>query len=286
MSGWTRGSDLVFLRRFSILTSCSVISAFVLVPTLGCKKSGDEPPAVIGSAVEGGKLVPLEAFSRREVETVQAAAQRIAKEKNINPWEVKAEDIQADSAVKELGLGEPDQKNAVETDLGMDAEFMSPGASFVGFKKIDFNDPKNTVLDFAVAPTQSTVTNSPESRKFRSFKDAYKNQEVLVYQLKVTTPGPTQAPEKGKPASPSTPTVRTVTFGPIDKSEAERQMEQVKSQGVKIEIEKTFPASFYSNDRGYVVVAIEGPVKLPHRMTMPQMSFYPVTPAVMDKLAL
>lgn len=247
-----------------------------LVCGFGCKKGGDEMVAVSGGTVDGGKLIPLEAFSRKEVETVQAAAQKFAKEKNINLWDVKAEDIQSDPSIKDLGMDDADHKSAVETDLSMDPEFMSTGASFVGYKKIDFSDAKNPVLNYSVAPTQSTVTNSPDSRKFRSFKDAYKDQQIVVYKLKVTNPA----------QPPAQPKVTSIMFGPIDKAEADRQIESVKKQGAKIEIESTIPAVFFSNERGYIVVAVDGPVKLPHRMTMPQMSYYPVAPDLMNKLAL
>lgn len=260
--------------------------AFTTLLTVAGCKSGETVVTSSGGKVQGGKLVPLEAYSRAEVQTVQEAAARIAKQKGINPWEVKAEDVQTDSAVKDLGLGDPEHKNTVETDLGMDPEFMSTGANFDGYTKIDFNDAKNPVLNYAVAPNQSTVTNSPESRKFRSFKDAYKDQPILVYELKVTSPGTTQPDSHGKPTQTSQPTVRSISFGPIDKAEADRQVEQVRSQGVKVEIVGTIPAALYSNSRGYVVVAVEGPIKLPHRMTMPQMSYYAVAPDVMDKLAL
>lgn len=240
-----------------------------------------------GGPVEGGKLVPAESYARREVELVQSVAEKIAADKKIQVWEVKTEDIQADPSIKELGLGEPDQKNVVETDLGMDPEFMTQGVPLVGFKKIDFNDSKNKILGYAVPPSPTAVDNNPASRKYRSFKDAYSGKELVVYELKITQTPPPQPTVKGQPAPPAPkPTVRDISFGPVEKSEADKQIEQAKKQGngLKIEVVKTVPASFYSNDKDRVVAVVDGEIKSPHRMTSPQLIFFPVSPDVMNKL--
>jgi len=252
----------------------------------GCQQGAGDDLPVAGGPVKEGRLMPVDSYARKEVIAVHEAAERVAKTKNVEVWELTPEDVQTDPKIKELGLGDPDKKSIVETDLGMDPEFMSVGSPMIGFKKLDFNDPKLPALNYAVPPLPNEVTNDPKTRTFRSLGETFKGKDIVVYELKVTTPPPTVPDEKGKPKpSQDAPMIREVVFGPIEKSEADKQIEQVKKQGVKIEHLKTIPALFYVNEKGRVVVAVEGPVKAPHRMTMPQLIYYPASPAKMNEMA-
>jgi len=221
-------------------------------------------------SIESRKLVSLDQYRLDEVNKARQVVDGIVKDMKKPRWQVTVEELQKNQKIIDLKLNDLASMQTLQAALGPEPEVEVPIKKFSGFSPIDFSDASNPVLSYAVidspAPTPGQTT--PPEPTVWSFKDVYEKKNYVVYHLEITrkpTPGPDgQTPPAADP--------QKAYFGPIDKDEFAKQLEQVKGQvDVKmLDIEgtklKEVPAKFYSNGEGKVVLAVDGRIPNPHRV--------------------
>lgn len=252
-----------FRRSSLLIGACALVFSALIV---GCT----------GGGAGTGQFLTSEESRRMEAQTIIDVQNKIAKEQKIDPWEVKADDIAKDEAVKKIGVEGEDGVAIVNQWLDGDVDSMAWPAPLTGYKKLDFNSTNNPVLGYA-AVKPSDPANPMAKREYADFKTVFGSDPVEVMELKLTITPPPPPVEKGKPQPPAPkPTIRTVFFGPIGKKAGTDFIANATKTNptMKIETIKTYPVEFWSNDQGRVISVVSGQFKYPHRVIGAQNMFY------------
>jgi K(+)-stimulated pyrophosphate-energized sodium pump len=224
-----------------------------------------------GSAnkIKATSLMPQANIFRKDVMVMQAVRDEIAAKKNIPYYEVKPEDIVADSRVKDLGF-----KDAKEQLLPQIIQTKAPDipetAAPKGYSPVtNFLDSTNPVLGYAVSPGFAADTQNPNLPPPRysvgTLFGAGGKDKIIVAKFHVVTDVPGRPAQPATPTSPATPATPsshediTAWQGPNKESNLDQDVTNFKARmpaGSKIEILEKEPVTLYSNKDGDLIIGL------------------------------
>lgn len=267
------------------LAMAMAISALSLAG-VGCNSGGALESEGVAFSGAGGPLLSREEADRVEMRTIQTVAKELAAKNKVPEYKVTLEQIKADPRIEKMGF----EKNQIDSRLNMavDADFesMPPLPNLRGFKKLDFNDKNAKALNFSIMKMPDpNPQGGPQTPTYVDFKTMYEGKKMELLQLKIIQTMPAPPAEKGKPTPPPQKQEQVVYYGPVMREEADKQIADAKKQGnLEVEIIKTWPASFYTNDKGRIALVVEGGFTNIHRATAPPIQVYEVDPKAMNEL--
>jgi len=222
--------------------------------------------------VQTNQLIPMEAFSRKEAEQVQAIAKKIADEKKVAIADLTEKDLQDNAEIKAMELDKPEMAQFVKQISTQDLSEVPEPKPLTGYTQIDLNDPNSPAFQFS-APKPMDPNNPPKEgdSQFVDFKSAFKDDVFVVRELEVTQT-PQQPPvERGQPTPPPpTPVVQKVVIGPISKKLLDQQINDArKNPQLKVVDIAEYPVTYFiSGDK--LIAAIDsgekGALKYPQRV--------------------
>jgi len=218
--------------------------------------------------VKATNLIPQANIFRKDLMAIQAVRDEIAAKKKVNYYEVKPEDLVADSRVIELGFKDPKEPllpqiiQAKTTDI---PETVPPK----GYSPVtDFTDTKNPVLSYAVSPnfaadTQSQGAPPPRYSVGSLFGAAGKDRVILAkFHVVTDVPGqPAQPATPTSPAQPATPSTHqdiTAWQGPLREKDIDTMVTNFKTRMPtgKIDILEKEPVTLYANKDGDLIIGL------------------------------
>jgi K(+)-stimulated pyrophosphate-energized sodium pump len=190
---------------------------------------------------------------RDQAMTILDAQRDLAKEKGVEPYEVKAEDVLATDKVKALNLDEATGSATVTAVLGAGEKPFANPQNFEGYRAINFKDDGAKILGFAVPDQAADPAAEP---KFLSFKEAYDGKEIGIYQLEVTRPA---TKPDGTPDPAGEPQTQNFTVGPILREALDTQLKQAQDADKtgKYEVGKSFPVTLFADVNGDLVAGVD-----------------------------
>jgi K(+)-stimulated pyrophosphate-energized sodium pump len=232
------------------------------------------------------QLSDVALLQRQEIQAIKEIQNDIAKQKKIAAYEVTADDVIADPRAKALNLTGEDGKNRVQGMLSFNLDQLPPVKEFNGYSKIDLKNPPEKIkkLTTNVAPPDTPNPTSPPPTGYTTFVDRYKDREIVVYDLKVTTSQAPPPSEPGKPAPPPVERTIELSLGPIDKKQADNLIEQAKTAGTKVQIVKTIPTAFFMNADGKIALGVLGKPANSQLQGPRDMQFYTESVETLKKL--
>ncbi len=264
------------------------VTALALVLGLsafGCNSGGSVDDGVPGLVNAGGPLLSREEADRMEIREIQKVEADLAAKKKVATYMIPYADIKSDPRVVKLELDKDQADSRIAQAVDTDLETMAALPNLRGFSKIDFKSTSNKALNYSFAKMpEPTPAGGPQTPTYVDFKSMFADEKVEMIQLKIIQTMPSPPVEAGKPVPPPTKQERVVYYGPVKREEADKQIEEAKKNKIEVEIMKTWPVSFYSNDKGRVAAVVEGGFKMLHRSTGPPMQYYEVDAKTMNDL--
>ncbi len=232
------------------------------------------------------QLSDVALLQRQEIQTIKEIQSDIAKEKKIAKYEVSADDVMNDPRAKAMNLTGDEGKNRVQGMLSFSMDQLPTVKDFTGFSKVDLKSPPDKVksLTTNTAPPDTPNPTAPPPTGYTTFVDRYKDREIVVYDLKVTTsqsPPPTEA---GQPTPPPVERTIDISLGPIDKKQADNLIAQAKTAGTKVDVVKTIPTAFFVNSEGKIALGVLGKPANSQLQGPRDMQFYTESVETLKKL--
>jgi K(+)-stimulated pyrophosphate-energized sodium pump len=198
-----------------------------------------------------------------QLTNVKTAAKRVATKLKKEVKDLVPGDVQNEPEIIELGLGrakdETENKiveNELTTMLASEIPEDAQPQALKGLKKIDLNGTSKA-LDYKLEASTPTTTGKTLGE--------YAKLKPYVYHLKVTEP--VQQGAGGSTVDQKTMTV-DMYQGAYTETELNETIEKVKPHGVTVEVLDKLPISFYENDKGELMIAVEGAVKNYNRISI------------------
>ncbi|MDR3691205.1 MAG: sodium/proton-translocating pyrophosphatase [Fimbriimonas sp.] len=248
-----------FYKSAAVAAALTFVLAYVFMGGMGTD-----------SKVKATTLVPQVNVLRKDVLALASIRDEIAAKKGIQYYEVKPEDLVADTRVQELGFKDKNeqllprliQSKTPETDL---PETPAPK----GYSAItNFND-SNPILSYAVSPgfpSDSQNPNLPPPRyTVGSLFGAAGKDRIIMAKFHIVTdiPGqpaqPATPTSPARPASPSTHEDITAWQGPNKESNLDLEVTNFKTRapaGSKIEILDKAPVTLFANRDGDLIIGL------------------------------
>ncbi len=228
------------------------------------------------------QLVAKEQYEKNDIAKIREVRADLAKERKVELYQVKAEDVQKDPRLASMNLDKPEGQQIVQRALAVEPDENQGVPQYRDYSRIDFNDSSNKVLSYAVPNPEQ----KPGGKPMTDLKTAFGGSPVVVTHLRLTRTVPPPAAQKGKPAPPPpAPQVQEVYFGPIPEKQLNDQIAKSQNPNLKIEVLDTAPVILYSNPDGKIVAAVSNKFPGLSRLTGGQgLAYFATSADVMNKL--
>ncbi len=209
---------------------------------------------------------------------VQAVRNDIALTKKEEPYKVSTADLAADPRLANLDnftQFSPQALLDAKTNAQQNVQRWLPAANqdldqaqsvkLEGYTKLT-PDSTNPAMGYVIPKVPRTAAEAKDPNfqsptNMGTVGDAVKNNpDLFMFRLEVTQ-NPAANPAQ-KNAPPPTPTTTTQNFGPLSKTLLDAELAAVPA-GTKVKILNQFPAAYYADPNGNLVVGIEGEVADP-----------------------
>ena len=179
---------------------------------------------------------------------------------------VKAEDVQKDAQIKELGLDKPEQAGQITQAMSIkDKDMKEPTA--VNYTRLSLDDKENKAWSYAVQVpfTQeeqmaAQAAGKQLDPKFVSLREFAENdlKKYQVLKIKAVQLMPQQATDPKGPQPPPKEQDLDVHMGPMDSALVAKQIEEaLKSKQIKSgSIEKRWEVFFMTNKEGELAIGV------------------------------
>jgi len=219
--------------------------------------------------IKATNLTPQANVFRKDIMTIQAVRDEVAAKTKTPYYMVKAEDIVADSRVKDLGFVDP-KDQLLPQIIASKSNDIPETATPKGYSPVtNFTDTTNPVLDYAVDPqfaADSQNPNLPPPRySVRSLFGAGGKDRIMMAKFHVVTEVPGQPAQPATPTTPARPATLptkediTAWQGPNKESQFDQDVAAFKQRmpaGSKIEILDKQPVTLYADKDGDLILGL------------------------------
>ncbi|MFQ3668640.1 MAG: sodium/proton-translocating pyrophosphatase, partial [Fimbriimonadaceae bacterium] len=233
------------------------------------------PGSPLGGTIRTTELTAVQKFEQKERDEIRRIRDEIARSTGKLPFEVQASDIMGDARFKALGIPESmAQTSVMMATMAAGGMGEAPVPNLDGFTRVNFDDPGNPVLNFAVQKLPEPGAPPPAETQWVSVKEAYENANLTLFRVRVTP--------KSTGENDQQPQAQEVWLGPSPKEFFEKSIAlPTVAEQVEVVVLEQIPAFLYANKEGKLAVGIEASDKLsaPHRIDGPTgLNYYTLTP--------
>ncbi|QYK53524.1 MAG: sodium/proton-translocating pyrophosphatase [Fimbriimonadaceae bacterium] len=224
-------------------------------------------------AIKTSELVSQTKYDRETALAILKAQKTIAAKEKIAEYAVTPEAILKDPTVKALNLPEDQAQFQIQGILSGGESAIPEVDGFEGFHQLNYNDSNIALLNYAT-PDPAQDPNSLEP-KYITFQQAYKDKEIRVYEIEIVS---TPAGPDGKPVAGAEPQKQTLQFGPIEKDNFEKQIEDSRkvNPAVQYNVKAEYPVTFYVNSANQLVAGVDAD---PHKLNLSTVRSGPIAVA-------
>jgi K(+)-stimulated pyrophosphate-energized sodium pump len=261
----------------------SALIAAVLTAGLAYLMMGGVPS--IGGPIKTNQLTSQEQVQYRETKKIMAVREKLAKDRGVPVWQISADDVSADTGLTAQYPNAMERQSIVSQALFTPPDRLKEPEPLDGYTAINYGDAQNPMLSYAttVSPMPTGAPGEQPKPKTITFGERFKNADLRIFKIDITTT-PQEVPNQPKPE----PTTQTIYFGPSDKAEFDKLLEEAKkrSQNQQIDVKADYKVALFARKDGKVVAGVDDPKQeVPlTRVTGQPLSFYKVDTGTITKL--
>lgn len=162
------------------------------------------------SLIKTSLLIPFQELQNKDIQLVREIQYDIAAKKKIEKYQVTADEIQADPKIKAAKLDTKEVKPIVDQALALGSKDLPVVKDLSGYSKVNFSDPNNKVLNYAVVSKQAIGPNGQPipnpGPTFVDLKKDFAGNQLELVELKITHTPPTPPAKRGQPKPLPSPT--------------------------------------------------------------------------------
>lgn len=216
-----------------------------------------------------------------QIQVVQSVARRVAARQGVEIWQVKPEDVQKEPELVAMKLDGEEVRPQVQSMMNARPANLPSPLALSGFQLVDLNNPPAAIRDYSFQDIQAANPAAP----YRNLIDWLKENEFLLYEVKVTQKIPAVPASEGRPAQPERTQSFERAFG-MSKGTFEQFRQQVTMDpNTTLEvIGEPRPIRLYASKDGRLAMAVDGPIASPVRVQVDIPQYFRQSASRMNEL--